>query len=96
MNRDRLVHHRSAAAKKQRGHCYYCDVRMRESGPLQVTAEHLLPLSEGGRDAGDNIVAACLFCNSRRHSRPTPMTPEEFRRHVQRRVSQGHWNVPLR
>lgn len=91
-----LSQHRDSAARKQGGHCWYCNVLMRESGPLQCTAEHLLPQSEGGRDGRDNIVAACLFCNSRRHSRPTPMTPEEFRRHVQQRVSKGRWNVPLR
>lgn len=96
MTTPQILIHRADAAKAQRGRCYYCNVLMRESGPLGVTAEHLLPQSEGGGDGSANIVAACRFCNERRHSRPKPMTPEEYRRHVQTRVSQGRWNVPLR
>lgn len=96
MSSKQLRNHRSSAADRQRGHCWYCGVLMRESGPLGCTAEHLLPLSDGGRDTKGNIVAACRFCNSRRHSRRKPMTPEDYRRHVQKRVSKGRWNVPLR
>ena len=96
MTSKRLRNHRANAARKQRGHCWYCGVLMQESGPLGCTAEHLLPVSDGGPDAKGNIVAACWFCNQRRHRRPKPMTPENYRLHVQKRVWKGRWNVPLR
>ena len=77
---------------RQAGRCYYCTVLMwiddgvsfaRKHGLssrvgrwLKCTAEHLLARRDGGRDSRDNIVAACLFCNLRRHrgrtKAPTP------------------------
>ena len=36
----------------------------------RATAEHLTPISKGGSDAPENIVAACAFCNSRRGNLP--------------------------
>ncbi|WP_424933253.1 HNH endonuclease [Amaricoccus macauensis] len=91
----------------QRGRCYYCGLAMwepnaaagpgkhRKAGPapnfLRCTAEHLHPRSEGGRNTVDNIVAACWFCNSRRHQRKRPLSPDAYRLHVQRRMAAGRW-----
>lgn len=36
----------------------------------RATAEHLVPVVEGGSNDPDNIVAACQFCNSRRGDLP--------------------------
>ena len=77
---------------RQAGGCYYCTVLMwiddgvsfarkhelssRVARWLRCTAEHLLARRDGGRDSRDNIVAACLVCNLRRHrgrtKAPTP------------------------
>ncbi|MCB5200028.1 HNH endonuclease [Loktanella sp. TSTF-M6] len=64
--------------------------------PLRCTAEHLRPRSEGGRNTEDNIVAACLFCNSNRHRAKIALTPIVYRQHVQERMASGRWLSVLR
>ncbi|QZT61298.1 HNH endonuclease [Mycolicibacterium austroafricanum] len=39
-----------------------------------LTKDHMVPLSRGGSDSIDNIVGACVECNTRKHM----MTAEEF------------------
>ena len=59
---------------------------------LQATAEHLHARCEGGQDASDNIVAACLYCNQKRHeSRKNPSDWNAYRRLVSRRMKAGAW-----
>ncbi|MBK9178915.1 MAG: HNH endonuclease [Acidimicrobiales bacterium] len=45
--------------------CHWC------GGPA-ATVDHLLPVSKGGADSADNLVAACTRCNYRRGARPGP------------------------
>lgn len=42
------------------GLCYYCAAFI---GYNDLTVEHVVPMSLGGANAADNIVAACLKCN---------------------------------
>ncbi|MEY8095817.1 HNH endonuclease [Falsihalocynthiibacter sp. S25ZX9] len=58
---------------------------------LRCTAEHLLPRSEGGGNAAENIVAACWYCNTARHRRKYPPSPEAHRTRVRRRMAAGRW-----
>jgi 5-methylcytosine-specific restriction endonuclease McrA len=74
---------RRRAYDAQGGCCFYChfptwicdpeDFARRWSIPISVvhcfqcTAEHLVPISQGGRDEPSNIAAACRFCNQTRH-----------------------------
>ncbi|WP_200799305.1 HNH endonuclease [Gemmobacter megaterium] len=104
---DALKNIRRQKMIEQGGCCYYCGLAMWENALkpavqargrsaaslrlLQCTAEHLHPRSEGGADTADNIVAACRFCNSRRHRRKQPQTPEAYRAYVQRRMAAGRW-----
>jgi len=44
-----------------RGECYLCGQHF---GREQLTMEHLIPLSRGGRSTKKNIVVACKQCNS--------------------------------
>ena len=60
---------------------------------LVCTAEHLKAKSEGGRDTSDNIVAACLVCNQRRHKRKTPPDPSRYKALVTQRLHKGKWHV---
>lgn len=50
--------------------CMYCGQHF--SRP-QLTRDHVMPVSKGGRDTWENVVTACFQCNSRRptarHSR---------------------------
>ena len=59
---------------------------------FQATAEHLVPRSEGGANTLRNIVAACLFCNSRRHFAKAPLSHEAFREEVRVQMSKGEWH----
>lgn len=50
--------------------CLYCGRRFAER---ELTRDHLLPRSRGGRDAWLNVVTACRRCNQHKGNR----TPEE-------------------
>jgi 5-methylcytosine-specific restriction endonuclease McrA len=49
--------------------CMYCGSRSDEH---QLTRDHVIPLSKGGRDIWSNVVTACRSCNTRKGCR----TPE--------------------
>lgn len=49
--------------KLQKGACYYCN---REVGRKQLTMDHVVPLSRGGKSTKGNIVAACKECNTKK------------------------------
>jgi len=50
--------------------CLYCG---REFNRHHLTRDHVMPLSKGGRDIWENVVAACFHCNSRKGGR----TPQQ-------------------
>jgi 5-methylcytosine-specific restriction endonuclease McrA len=52
--------------------CMYCGQQYTRS---DLTRDHVLPLSRGGLDIWENVVAACLPCNVRKGSR-TPQQAE--------------------
>jgi 5-methylcytosine-specific restriction endonuclease McrA len=58
---------------------------------FRCTAEHLMPLSEGGGTKRENIVAACRFCNVTRHRAKRPKDPAAYLAHVQNRLARGRW-----
>jgi 5-methylcytosine-specific restriction endonuclease McrA len=63
---------RSRILARDRYRCQYCGVR----GTLfDLTIDHILPRSRGGRTVPENLCAACLACNQRKGDR----TPEEAR-----------------
>ncbi len=47
--------------------CHYCGKQLTR---FNATLDHLQPVTQGGDNAYDNLVTACLHCNSRRGSRP--------------------------
>lgn len=47
--------------------CHYCGKQLTR---FTATLDHVQPVSEGGNNSFDNLVTACLHCNSRRGSRP--------------------------
>lgn len=49
--------------KIQKGACYYCH---RKVGREQLTMDHVVPLSRGGKSRKGNIVAACKECNNKK------------------------------
>jgi 5-methylcytosine-specific restriction endonuclease McrA len=45
--------------------CHYC-------GQEATTVDHVIPISKGGTDEAQNMVAACNPCNSGKRDRMTP------------------------
>lgn len=69
----------ASRAKEQDGKCYWCGKRMLDPAEdarsfLHITADHLTPLSKGGADHFENIVAAHKRCNEAK----ADLLPEEF------------------
>jgi 5-methylcytosine-specific restriction endonuclease McrA len=52
----------------------------------------LVARQDGGKDTAENIVAACWFCNSRRHRRTSAMAPEAFKKLVSKRKKLHKWH----
>lgn len=76
-SRARLGHHNPAPAltnhalfARDRYLCLYCGQRFARS---ELTRDHVVPLSRGGRDVWENVVSACLPCNVRKGNR----TPQQ-------------------
>ena len=103
-----LVRHRKSAFIAQSHRCFYCDFPMWESDCmsfaqahkislsqaklLKCTAEHLKARQDGGKDTAKNIVAACQWCNQRRHRIKQAPSPCVYRQLVQQRLSNGRWH----
>ena len=49
--------------KIQKGECYYC---RRQVGRSNLTMDHVVPLSRGGKSKKGNIVPACKECNNKK------------------------------
>jgi len=103
-----IARHRHNSYIAQAGRCCYCAYPMWENNPelfartnnislpqakrFKCTAEHLIARKDGGKDEAANIVAACLWCNLKRHNRKLDLSPQAFRGLVQRRTSKGLWH----
>ena len=79
----RIPHQSRALSRKNillrdRNTCQYCATVL-PSGEL--TLDHVLPRSRGGRSTWENLVACCYTCNNRKGDR----TPEEAGIKLQRR-----------
>jgi hypothetical protein len=104
----RLQRIRQIQIKAQAGFCYYCEQPMwlenvalfakkyrlsaNQASFLRATAEHLTARSDGGRDSEVNIVAACHYCNGRRHRAQRPLEPADFMKRVRIRLAHGRWH----
>ncbi len=45
------------------GKCYYCDKKFH---PSELTMDHALPLSRGGKSVRSNVIPSCKDCNSKK------------------------------
>ena len=57
--------------------CAYCVTR----GNREMTVDHVVPRSRGGRSVWENLVACCTACNARKRDR----TPDEARMPLRRK-----------
>ncbi len=51
--------------KTSTGACYYCGEKV---GFKNLTMDHVIPLSRGGRSTKDNLVPCCKICNNKKKS----------------------------
>ena len=47
--------------------CHYCNKQLTR---FSATLDHIQPVSRGGDNSYENLVAACLLCNSQRNAQP--------------------------
>jgi len=60
--------------KTATGTCYYCG---RKVGYANLSMDHVIPLSRGGRSTKNNLVPCCKECNNRKKS-SLPVEWEEY------------------
>ncbi len=65
--------------------CQYCG---RKSPTSELSIDHVIPLSRGGRTLWANVVCACTGCNKRKGGR----TPEQARMSLVRRPAEPRFN----
>jgi len=103
-----LSKNRNKAFRHQEGRCFYCNAKMWLGSPsdfvkryklskgaaarFQCTAEHLTARQDGGGNALTNIVAACLFCNQKRHARAVPLPVQPYKQLVIGRLRRSRWH----
>jgi 5-methylcytosine-specific restriction endonuclease McrA len=68
----RSLSQRHRVLARDRFRCQYCGVK---GTAFELTLDHILPRSRGGRAEADNLCAACKPCNQRKGDR----TPDEAR-----------------
>lgn len=104
-----LARLRAHAFRRQSGLCFYChcpmwqrsmeafaatfDLSSRQARHLQCTAEHLQARVDGGGDSQSNIVAACRYCNTKRHQRKAARDAVHHKQHIERLMSQMRWHA---
>ncbi|MGH9850208.1 MAG: HNH endonuclease [Blastocatellia bacterium] len=71
-SRQNRVTNRHRIFTRDRYRCQYCG---RRGTAFDLTLDHILPKSRGGRTLAENLVTACRVCNNRKGDR----TPEEAR-----------------
>ena len=50
------------------GKCFYCGKPFYSK--KEMTIDHIVPLSDGGKDVLGNLILACVGCNARKDSLP--------------------------
>ncbi len=68
--------------KTSSGTCWYCGQKV---GYHNLTMDHVIPLSRGGRSTKDNLVPSCKECNTKKKS-SLPVEWEEYMDELQRRL----------
>ncbi len=49
--------------KRGSGECYYCGQKIK---PAELTMDHLIPITRGGKSVQGNLVPACKNCNNKK------------------------------
>ncbi len=68
--------------KTASGVCHYCGKKYRYD---QLTMDHLVPLTRGGRSVKNNLVPACKDCNTKKKT----MLPLEWQEYLESQLGKG-------
>lgn len=63
---NKLIFSRRAIFKRDGYACQYCQQKLKHG---QITVDHILPKSRGGKSCFSNCVAACYSCNKRKSNK---------------------------
>ncbi len=61
--------------------CQYCGKKCRQT---QITIDHVMPRSRGGKSSWDNLVAACIICNHKKSANTPAEKGMVLRKHPRR------------
>jgi 5-methylcytosine-specific restriction endonuclease McrA len=64
--------------------CQYCGNQMEES---QLNMDHVIPRDQGGKTSWENIVTACIQCNSKKANR----LPHQAKMHLIKKPERPRW-----
>lgn len=64
--------------------CYYCGIELNYSN---FSIDHKIPVIKGGTNCNENLVACCLYCNSRKRAK----TSEEYMAELKEYGIIDHW-----
>lgn len=67
--------------KTASGCCHYCGEKV---GYSDLTMDHVVPLSRGGRSTKDNLVPCCKSCNTKKKS-SLPVEWDEYMDQLQKK-----------
>lgn len=100
--------YRARKSREQEGCCHYCGFPMwskgaaafakrynlsaKEAALFKCTLEHLEARCDGGTSRLENVVAACLWCNWRRHHSGPVLPADRYLLRVRRRVAKKRWH----
>ena len=85
--KQRVKFSRQNVLARDRWRCQYCGER---KATAELTFDHVIPRSRGGKTAWENIVIACRACNANKGAR----TPAEAAMRLRARPSRPSW-LPL-
>lgn len=61
--------------KRSSGTCYYCNNKFI---PKELTMDHVIPISRGGKTEKSNVVPCCKECNTKKKQ----LLPHEFKEYM--------------
>jgi len=82
----KVVFNRRNLYIRDKNTCQYCG---RKPGTKELSIDHVVPTSRGGRTCWENCVLACTECNARKADR----TPGEAGMHLKKKVGRPDWHM---
>jgi len=85
--RKRVKFNRQNILARDRWRCSYCGKKF---SAKELTYDHVVPKSRGGKTCWENIVTCCIPCNSKKGDK----TPQEANMRIRKRPTRPDW-VPI-